>query len=136
MPPSASRAIVLPTTLQIASVGWPLRFISRSAASVSIVSPLCVIANSSVCVRHGRIAVAQLAGVFHFDRNAGERLDHVFADQRRVPARAAGREHDPVDRPQLLRRQIQPAEHGRRFVAVEPAAHGGRAPFPAARRSP
>ena len=27
--------------------------------------------------------------------------------------------------PQLLRREIQAAEHGGRFVAIEPAAHGG-----------
>jgi hypothetical protein len=32
----------------MAIVGCPLRFISRNAASVSIVSPLCVSANSSV----------------------------------------------------------------------------------------
>ena len=82
-----------------------------------------MIANSSVFGVDRRIAIAQLAGVFDLDRNAGERLDQVFADQRRVPARAAGGEHDPVDRPQLLRREIQAAEHGRRLVAVEPAAH-------------
>ncbi len=123
MPPSASRAIVLPTTLQIASVGCPLRFISRRAASVSAVSPLCVMANSSVLVVERRVAVAQLAGVLDFDRNAGELFDQVLADQRRVPTRAAGGEHDAVDRPQLLRREVQAAEHGGRLVAIEPAAH-------------
>ena len=41
-----------------------------------------------------RIAIAQLAGVFDFDRNAGEFLDQVFADQGRVPAGAAGGEDD------------------------------------------
>ena len=46
-----------------------------------------------------RIAIAQLAGVFHFDRNPGQLLDQIFADQRRVPAGAAGGEHDAVDRP-------------------------------------
>ena len=35
-----SRAMQLPTTLQIASVVCPMRFDSRSAASVSAVSPL------------------------------------------------------------------------------------------------
>ena len=65
--------------------------------------------------RHRRVAIPQLARVFDFDRNSRERLDHVFAHQGRVPARAAGREHDPVDRPQLLRREIQAAEHGRRL---------------------
>lgn len=45
--------MVLPTTLQIASVGCPFRFISRRAASVSMVSPLCVIANSKVFIPIG-----------------------------------------------------------------------------------
>ena len=45
-----------------------------------------------------RVAVAQLAGVFDFDRDAGELFDQVLADQGRVPARAAGGEHDAVDR--------------------------------------
>ena len=30
----------------------------------------------------------------------------------------------PIHMPQLLRREIQAAEHGRGFVAIEPAAHG------------
>ena len=45
--------MVLPTTLQMANVGCPLRFISRSAASVSAVSPLWVMANSSVLLSSG-----------------------------------------------------------------------------------
>ena len=44
--PSASRAMLEPATLQIASVGWPLRYDSRSAASVSAVSPDCVMATT------------------------------------------------------------------------------------------
>ena len=75
-------------------------------------------------VSQRRIAVAELAGVFDFDRNAGEFLDQILADQGRVPARAAGGEDDAVDRAQLLRRQVQAAEDGGRFVAIQPAAHG------------
>ena len=37
-----------PTALQIASVVWPMRLDSRSAASVSAVSPDCVIASITV----------------------------------------------------------------------------------------
>ena len=45
--------MVLPTTLQMPSVGQPLRFISRRAASVSAVSPLWVMANTSVLLSSG-----------------------------------------------------------------------------------
>ena len=38
-----------------------------------------------------RIAIAELRGVFDLDRNAGELLEQVFADQGRVIAGAAGR---------------------------------------------
>ena len=48
---------------------------------MSAVSPLCVMANSSVFEVERRIAIPQLAGVFDFDRNASELLDQVFADQ-------------------------------------------------------
>ena len=40
--------MLLPTTLQIASVVWPIRFDSRSAASVSAVSPDWVMASMTV----------------------------------------------------------------------------------------
>ena len=71
-----------------------------------------------------RIAVAQLAGVFHFDRQPGQGLDLVLAHQGRVPTRAAGGHDDAADRAELLRREVQAAELGRGGVAVEPAAHG------------
>ena len=77
---------------------------------MSAVSPLCVMAKSTVLRSHRRIAVAELAGVFDFDRNAGELLDQVLADQGRVPAGAAGGEDDAVDPAQLLRREVQAAE--------------------------
>ena len=41
-----------------------------------------------------RIAIAQLAGVFDFDRNLGQVLDQVLAHQGRVPTGAAGREQE------------------------------------------
>ncbi len=49
IPPSTSRAMVLPTTLTIPSVCAPRRFASRSAASVSAVSPDCEMTMTSVC---------------------------------------------------------------------------------------
>ena len=125
MPPSASWAIVLPTTLQIASVGWPLRFISRRAASVSAVSPLCVMANSSVLLVERRIAVAQLAGVFDFDRNAGQLFDQVLADQGRVPTGAAGGEHEcGSTRRSCCGVRFSPPNTAVASSRLEPAAHG------------
>ena len=44
-----------------------------------------------------RIAIAQLAGVFDFDRNAGQLFQEIFADQGRVPACAAGGENDAIN---------------------------------------
>ena len=49
MVPSASRVAMLPTTLQTATARAPLRRASRSAASVSAVSPDCVITTASDC---------------------------------------------------------------------------------------
>ena len=46
--PCASRVAMLPTTLQIARLRAPFPFASRKAASVSAVSPDCVIATASV----------------------------------------------------------------------------------------
>src|SRR5271163_1870695 len=39
---------------------------------------------------HNRVAVAEFAAVVHFDRHVRQPLDHEFAGQPRVPARAAG----------------------------------------------
>jgi hypothetical protein len=46
--PSASRVAMLPTTLQMAMLRAPFFLASRSAASVSAVSPDCVITMVSV----------------------------------------------------------------------------------------
>ena len=47
----------------------------------------------------------------------------MLADQRRVPTGAAGRNHDPVHRPQFRQRHVQTAEFGRGLLGVEPAPH-------------
>ena len=92
--PAASRVIMEPTTLQIASVFEPFCFASRCAASVSAVSPDCEITTVSVFGVDDRIAVAELAAVIDFDRDARQLLDHELAGQRRVPAGAAGDDLD------------------------------------------
>ena len=46
--PSVSRVAMLPTTLQIAMLRAPFFLASRSAASVSAVSPDCVMTIASV----------------------------------------------------------------------------------------
>ena len=81
---------------------------------MSAVSPLCVMAKTMRVAVDRRVAVAELAGVFDLDRDAGELLDQVLADQGRVLAGAAGGEDDAVDLPQLLRRRGS----GRRSAAV------------------
>ena len=60
-----------------------------------------------------RIAVAEFAGVFDFDRDAGELLDQVLADEAGVPAGAAGGEDDAVGLAELLRGEVEAAEAGR-----------------------
>ena len=70
-----------------------------------------------------RIAVPQFAGVFDFDRQPRHVFDQVLAHQRGVPAGAAGGQQDPIDAAHVLGRQVQAAEHGRRIVRVQPAAH-------------
>ena len=92
--PAASRVIMEPTTLQMASVFEPFCLASRCAASVSAVSPDCEITTVSVSSTDDRIAVAELAAVVHFHRHARQLLDHELAGQRRVPAGAAGDDPD------------------------------------------
>ena len=92
MPPSASRAIVLPTVLTIARVGWPAPLgLAEGAQRVGRLARLAEDEDQRPVVERG-VAVAELAGVLDLDRQVGEPLDQVFADQRRVPARAAGGE--------------------------------------------
>ena len=71
-----------------------------------------------------RVAIAELAGVFDLDRQVSEPLDQVFADQGRVPARAARGEDDPAHPAELAGREVQAAELRRRLGAAEPAAAG------------
>ncbi len=96
--------MVLPTTLHRASVRSPLRLDSRRAASVSAVSPDCVIPKHHGVSFQRRIAITKLAGIFHFDWNPRELLEQRFADQGRMIAGAARRHDDAIDLAQLGRR--------------------------------
>ena len=71
-----------------------------------------------------RIAIAELAGILDLDRQVGEPLDQVLADQRRVPARPAGGEHDAADAAELAGREVQPAEDRGGLGAAEPPSAG------------
>src|SRR5262252_5213086 len=65
MEPAASRVIIEPTTLQMATVGERFRI-------------------------KDRVAIAKFAAVVHFYGHAGEALDHEFSGKTGVPACAAG----------------------------------------------
>ena len=77
----------------------PLRLASRSAASVSAVSPDCVMTIASSFFADDRIAVAVLGAVVDFDGHLRQRLDQVLADQAGVPGRAAGDDRDLLRAP-------------------------------------
>ena len=64
-------------------------------------------------------AIAEVAGVLGHNRDSGKFFDQVFAHQTGMPARTTGGHDDSVDAPQLLRRKVQAAEHGRRIVAID-----------------
>ena len=70
-----------------------------------------------------RIAIAQLAGIFDFDRQPGKGLDLILAHQAGVPTGAAAGDDDAVERAKLLRRVVEAAELRRGGVAIEPASH-------------
>ena len=74
--------------------------------------------------RDDRVAVAELRRVLDLGRDASEVLDHHLADQRRVPAGAAGGDDDVVDVHELLVAQVDAAELGGPVLEDEAAAHG------------
>ena len=92
---------MLPTTLQIASVGWPLRFISRKRRQRIGRFAALRDGKQQRAIFHGRIAVTQFARIFHFHWNAGQLLNQIFAYQGRVPTRATSGENDSIHVPQI-----------------------------------
>ena len=103
--------------------GGPCASHSRRAASVSAVSPDWRDGEDERVSVDRRVAVAELAGVLDLDRDAGELLDQVLADQGRVPAGAAGGEDDAVD----LRAAAAASGSGRRTGPWPRRGRGGRA---------
>ena len=71
-----------------------------------------------------RVAVTEFVRELDLHRHLREFLDQVFADQRRVPARAAGGDDDAVDRAQFGGRHVQAAETGGGALVVDAAAQG------------
>ena len=59
-------------------------------------------------VQH-RVLVAELRGVLDLDRNARQVLEHVLADQRRVPAGSAGGHHHAIHGEKLFLMALDPA---------------------------
>ena len=124
MPPSASRAMVLPTVLTIASVGMAAALgLAERTQGVGRLARLAQDEDQRPVVER-RVAIAELAGVFDLDGQMGQPLDQVFAHQGRVPARAARREDDPAHAAELAGREVQTAELRGRLGAAEPAAAG------------
>src|SRR5207249_6301452 len=58
----------------------------------------------------GRIAIAELAGIFHFHGNASKFFEKIFANESRVVAGAAGGEDEALSPAELLAVEIQAAE--------------------------
>ena len=64
------------------------------------------------------------SGGHDFHRHPGQLFDHVFADQRRVPARAAGGDDDLVDVHEVLVAHVEPTQLRGPVVQDQAAAHG------------
>ena len=116
--------MVLPTTLTMASALCPRRLASRSAASVSAVSPDCEMTSSTVFFSMRTIAITKFVRELDLDRDLRQFLDEIFAHQRRVPARAAGGDDQAVNPAQFGRRQVQAAEAGGGAFLIHATAQG------------
>ncbi len=134
--PAASRVIIEPTTLQMASVLAPflLGFALRGQRVRGFAG--LADANRQLFLIDDRIAIAELAAVIHFHGNFREPLDHEFAGQPGVPARAAGHDLDVAELAEFLLGDVHLVEEYlagiQRHAAEQRVAHGARA----ARRFP
>ena len=104
--------------------GAPWLFASRSADSVSAVSPLWLIRNHDVIDVHDRVPVPELRRILHFRRDPGDLLEHVLADQRRMPRRAACRQNDPPRTQQPSDDILEAAQLDVPLFHQQPPAHG------------
>ena len=85
----------LSATLTTAMVVWPCALASRSAASVSAVSPDCETNSATPSFGIDRIAIAQFRRDIDFHRQPRQLLEPVFADHAGVIGGAAGRDGQP-----------------------------------------
>ena len=72
------------------------------------------------------VPVPELRRVLHLDRDPRQLLDHVLANQRGMPARAARRDDDVVDRQQVFVGQVRARELRGRWIEQEPARERAR----------
>ena len=72
----------------------PFRRASRSAASVSAVSPDWVMMMASSRSGNDRVPIPVFGAVVHFDRHLRQRLDQILADEAGVPGRSTGDDSD------------------------------------------
>ncbi len=119
--PAASRVTIEPTTLQMASVFEPLRLASRCAASVSAVSPDCVITIVSVFGSTIGVAITELAAVIHFHGQPRQALDHELAGQAGMPTGAAGQDLDMLESAEFLRGDIHFVQEDWAGILAHPA---------------
>src|SRR6266404_5108751 len=73
---------------------------------------------------HGRVAVAELAGVLDLDRDAGKLFEEIFAYQGSMVAGAAGGQEEAIGLAELLAVNIEAAEVSAGITVGQPAAHG------------
>ena len=73
--------------------------------------------------RHNGRAIAELAGVVHFHRQAGQPFDQIFADQTGVIAGATGDDGDFFNRLQPGGAEVEGIQHHALLDKVEPTAY-------------
>ena len=110
-----------PRVLVIASIRPPKPLAASTAARVSVVSPLWLMAIDEGPLVPDGVRVAVLARNGDLDGHAGVALDGRLAEQPRVQGRAAGDDNDPIDVGEL---EVNLGEvHD--AVGVEAAGEGG-----------
>ena len=105
----------------IASVGCPLpRRFAQGPQRVRRLARLAQHEHQCLLLER-RVAIAELAGKLDLHRHVRQPLDQILPHERRMPARAASRKHNPPHPSQPRGAQVQSAEPGRRFRPAHPA---------------
>ncbi len=71
-----------------------------------------------------RVAITKLVRELDFHRQVREFLDEILADERRVPARAARRDHDAINAAEFRRAQVQAPKPRCRAFVIHATAEG------------